>query len=139
MGKKSREKKHNELPFVSVCTPTFNRRPFIPYMIKCFEHQDYPKDRIEWIIIDDGTDKIGDLVQHIPQVKYFAYNEKMLLGKKRNVMHDKTRGDIIVYMDDDDYYPPERICGRKTLLEKLYHSICSTGFLKNHLSIFARP
>ena len=97
------------LPFVSVCTPTFNRRPFIPYMIKCFEHQDYPKDRIEWIIIDDGTDKIGDLVQHIPQVKYFAYNEKMLLGKKRNVMHDKTRGDIIVYMDDDDYYPPERI------------------------------
>ena len=22
------------LPFVSVCTPTFNRRPFIPYMIK---------------------------------------------------------------------------------------------------------
>lgn len=97
------------LPFVSVCTPTFNRRPFIPYMIKCFEHQDYPKDRIEWIIIDDGTDKIGDLVQHIPQVKYFAYNEKMLLGKKRNVMHDKTCGDIIVYMDDDDYYPPERI------------------------------
>jgi hypothetical protein len=24
-------------------------------------------------------------------------------------MHKKTRGSIIVYMDDDDYYPPERI------------------------------
>ena len=53
------------LPFVSICTPTFNRRPFIPFMIKCFEHQTYPKDRIEWIIIDDGTDPIEDLVKDI--------------------------------------------------------------------------
>lgn len=107
MGKKS--KKPSVLPFVSLCTPTFNRRPFIPFMIKCFEHQTYPKDRIEWIIIDDGTDPIEDLVKDIPQVKYFYYEEKMLLGKKRNLMHTKCSGDIIVYMDDDDYYPPERI------------------------------
>ena len=97
------------LPFVSLCTPTFNRRPFIPYLIKCFEHQTYPKDRIEWIIIDDGTDPIGDLVKHIPQVKYFYFEKRMLLGKKRNLMHTKCSGDIIIYMDDDDYYPPERI------------------------------
>jgi glycosyltransferase involved in cell wall biosynthesis len=78
-------------------------------MVKCFEHQTYPKDRIEWIIIDDGTDPIEDLIKHIPQVKYFYYEEKMLLGKKRNLMHSKCSGDIIVYMDDDDYYPPSRI------------------------------
>jgi glycosyltransferase involved in cell wall biosynthesis len=107
MGKKKQSKK--SLPFVSLCTPTFNRRPFIPFMIKCFEHQTYPKDRIEWIIIDDGTDPIGDLVKDIPQVKYFYYEEKMVLGKKRNLMHTKCSGDIIIYMDDDDYYPPERI------------------------------
>jgi glycosyltransferase involved in cell wall biosynthesis len=115
----------NKLPFVSICTPTFNRRPFIPYMIKCFEHQDYPKDRIEWIIIDDGTDKIGDLVKHIPQVKYFSYNEKMLLGKKRNLMHDKTIGDIIVYMDDDDYYPPQRISHAVDMLMKTPQALCA--------------
>ena len=113
------------LPFVSICTPTFNRRPFIPYMIKCFEHQDYPKDRIEWIIIDDGTDKIGDLVQHIPQVKYYAYDEKMLLGKKRNIMHSKTRGDIIVYMDDDDYYPPDRVSHAVNKLSKTPSALCA--------------
>ena len=96
-------------PLVSICTPTFNRRPFIPYMIKCFEQQTYPKDRIEWIIIDDGTDPIKDLVVNIPQVKYYYYQEKMLLGKKRNLMHKKCSGDIIIYMDDDDYYPPERV------------------------------
>ena len=97
------------LPLVSICTPTFNRRPFIPFIKKCIELQTYPKSRIEWIIIDDGTDPIGDLVADIEYVKYFYYPEKMLLGKKRNLMHKKCSGDIIVYMDDDDYYPKNRV------------------------------
>ena len=100
---------HNRKPFVSVCTPTFNRRPFIPYMIKCFDNQDYPKDLMEWIVVDDGTDKIDDLIKYHPNVKYFPIEEKMPLGKKRNLMHDKCKGDIIVYMDDDDYYPSMRV------------------------------
>ena len=114
-GKKSqnvatnRQQHPSGLPFVSVCTPTFNRRPFILHMIKCFQSQDYPKELLEWIIIDDGTDKIGDLVKDIPEVKYFSYNKKMVLGEKRNLMHKKATGDILVYMDDDDFYPPERI------------------------------
>lgn len=113
MGKKKPKNKKNsdnsKYPFVSVCTPTFNRRPFITHMVKCFENQDYPKNRMEWIIIDDGTDKIGELVSHIPQVKYFSYDEKMPLGEKRNLMHVKSKGDILVYMDDDDFYPPDRV------------------------------
>lgn len=98
-------------PFVSVCTPTFNRRPFIPYMFDCFRNQDYPKDRMEWIIVDDGTDPIKDLVDsaNIPQIKYFRPPKRMNLGEKRNYMHKQTKGSIIVYMDDDDYYPPERV------------------------------
>ena len=98
-------------PTVSVCTPTFNRRPFINIMFECFKNQTYPKDKIEWIIVDDGTDKIKDLVEKsgIPQIKYYDLDTKITLGAKRNLMHEKTTGDIIVYMDDDDYYPPERI------------------------------
>ena len=102
-------KKNTNLPFVSVCTPTFNRRPFYDMLIKCFFSQTYPIERIEWIIIDDGTDKIEDLVKDIPQVKYYKYEERLKLGKKRNIMHEKSKGDIIIYMDDDDFYPPERI------------------------------
>ena len=105
----NKKNKKKELPFVSICTPTFNRRPFWDMTIKCFNHQTYPKEKLEWIIIDDGTDKIKDLVEDIPNVKYFEYNEKMPLGKKRNLMHEKSKGDIIVYMDDDDYYPEERV------------------------------
>ena len=98
-------------PIVSVCTPTFNRRPFIPTMFECFRNQTYPKDRIEWIIVDDGTDRIKDLVESsgITQIKYFELPKKVSLGEKRNYMHSKASGSIIVYMDDDDYYPPERI------------------------------
>ena len=98
-------------PFVSVCTPTFNRRPFIPTMLACFKNQDYPKDRMEWIIVDDGTDNIGDLIldAKVPQIKYFRLEKKMSLGEKRNYMHQQAKGSIIVYMDDDDYYPPERV------------------------------
>ena len=112
-------------PFVSVCTPTFNRRPFIPYMIKCFEHQNYPRDRMEWIIIDDGTDKIGDLVAHLPYVKYFAVEKQLMLGAKRNMLHDKSRGDILVYMDDDDYYPPDRVSHAVFMLQTNPTALCA--------------
>jgi glycosyltransferase involved in cell wall biosynthesis len=117
--------KAKKYPFVSVCTPTFNRRPFIPFIIKCFENQTYPKDKIEWIIIDDGTDKIEDLVSHLPQVKYFKFDEKMTLGKKRNISNEKAKGEIIVYMDDDDYYPPERISHAVERLKKSPKALCA--------------
>lgn len=119
MGKKSTKKSASNsnstsndddlLPFVSICTPTYNRRPFWPMAIQCFKDYDYPKDRMEWIIVDDGSDPIEDLVKDIPQVKYFREEDQMVLGRKRNYMHEKAKGDIIVYQDDDDYYPPDRI------------------------------
>jgi hypothetical protein len=112
-------------PFVSICTPTFNRRPFINAIIKCFEHQTYPKDKMEWIIVDDGTDKIEDLVSHIPQVKYFKFDTKMTLGKKRNLAHQKCSGEVIVYMDDDDYYPPERVSHAVEMLRNNPKALCA--------------
>lgn len=125
MGKKPKKPTHLIKPLVSICTPTFNRRPFIKTLIKCFEHQTYPKDKMEWIIIDDGTDKIEDLVKDIPQVKYYKYEEQMVLGKKRNIMHEKCSGDIIVYMDDDDYYPPERVSHSVEMLLSHPKALCA--------------
>jgi len=110
MGKKKTTKVQ---PFVSIITPTFNRRPFIPTMIECYKNQTYPKNRMEWIIVDDGSDKIEDLIrkENFPedQVKYISLPQKVNLGKKRNICHQHSKGSILVYMDDDDYYPPERV------------------------------
>lgn len=114
-------------PFVSVCTPTFNRRPFIPMMLDCFRNQTYPKDRMEWIIVDDGTDKVHDLIEGsgIKQIRYFSCDEKMSLGKKRNYMHSFVKGTIIVYMDDDDYYPPERVSHAVEKLTENRQAMCA--------------
>jgi glycosyltransferase involved in cell wall biosynthesis len=119
------QQKNLDKPLVSVCTPTFNRRPFIAAMMECFNHQTYPRDRMEWIIVDDGTDPVGDLVSHHPCVKYYRLADKISLGKKRNLMHEKARGEIIVYMDDDDYYPPERVSHAVETL--LHHRKRRTG------------
>jgi glycosyltransferase involved in cell wall biosynthesis len=118
-----KKNKNISLPRVSICTPTYNRRPFIKALINNVFSQKYPKELIEWVIVDDGTDKIGDLVSHIPFVNYISLNERMPLGKKRNFMHEQCKfkedNDIIVYMDDDDYYPPFRVSHS---VDKLIHS-----------------
>jgi glycosyltransferase involved in cell wall biosynthesis len=80
---------------------------------------------MEWIIVDDGTDKIEDLVSDHPLVSYFKFDKKLTLGKKRNVMHKKARGSIIVYMDDDDYYPPERVSHAVETLIKNPTALCA--------------
>jgi glycosyltransferase involved in cell wall biosynthesis len=114
-------KKFIGYPNVSICTPTFNRRPFFKGLIDCVRAQDYPDYKMEWVIVDDGTDSVKDIFEDKTfiesmgnmKIRYFYEPEKMDLGKKRNYMHDKCEfkndDDIIVYMDDDDYYPPERV------------------------------
>ena len=125
VNEKSTPEYLKKYPFVSVCTPTFNRRPFIHAMITCFNEQDYPQDRMEWIIIDDGTDPVEDLVASHPRVKYFKYDTKMTLGKKRNLLHEKSRGEILVYMDDDDYYPPKRVSHAVEMLVSHPDALCA--------------
>lgn len=112
--------KRENLPIVSLCTPTFNRRPFIKQCIQNILNQTYPLEKIEWIIIDDGTDKVGDLFKDVSlvDIKYISYDEKMNLGKKRNLLHKESKGDILIYIDDDDYYPPERVMHSVTELLK---------------------
>lgn len=98
---------------VSVVTPTYNRRAFIPALIEIYRNQTYPKERMEWIILDDGQDRVEDLFieasKTIPNIRYVYKDEKMRIGAKRNEMNRMAQGNIIVAMDDDDYYPAERV------------------------------
>lgn len=103
----------NNFPTVTVCTPTYNRFPFIPTLLEMFRNQDYPKSRLQWVIVDDGNYKIRNILQSapdlLPNIKYISLEKKLSLGAKRNLMHKHADGDILVYMDDDDYYPPDRV------------------------------
>jgi len=102
---------HIMKPFVSVVTPTYNRRRFLPSLIECYKSQTYPHDRMEWIIFDDGEDCVKDVFDSlkIPGLRYIRHDSKMLIGGKRNILNKEAKGDIIVAMDDDDYYSPERV------------------------------
>lgn len=100
-------------PFVSVLTPTYNRSRFFPSLIQVYKAQTYPKDRMEWIVLDDGQEDLAPILEKhakdIPNLRYIRLPEKLNIGAKRNRLNQEARGEILVAMDDDDYYFPERV------------------------------
>ena len=97
-------------PFVSVVTPTYNRRDFLPILIHLYQVQTYPTELRELIIMDDSTTSNEDLIpKDDKSIKYIYLSEKITLGEKRNRLNNATTGDIIICFDDDDYHFPERI------------------------------
>jgi len=110
------------LPLVSIVTPTYNRRRFIPSLIKMVQQQTYPRDCLEWVIYDDGQEPIGDLLESakdsLPKLNYIFSDEKMTIGEKRNRLNKEAKGDILIAMDDDDFYFPERVSAAVTALLK---------------------
>jgi glycosyltransferase involved in cell wall biosynthesis len=95
------------LPLVSCIMPTFNRRAFIPLALKSFLSQDYPNK--ELIVVDDGDDKIGALVEGLPGVSYVPLSYRASIGSKRNLACEMAHGEIIAHWDDDDWYGPSRL------------------------------
>ena len=101
------------IPFVSIVTPTYNRRRFIPSLIKMIQTQTYPRDRMEWVVYDDGQEEVRDLFEQarsdLPTLNFIWSEDKMTLGEKRNRLNQEAKGEIIVAMDDDDFYFPTRV------------------------------
>lgn len=113
-------------PFVTIVTPTYNRRRFLPSLIQMVEHQDYKASRMEWIVLDDGQDKVKDLFdeasKRIPNLRYIALDDKLTIGAKRNRLNQEAKGSLIVAMDDDDYYPPCRVSAVVNLFKQKHNA-----------------
>jgi glycosyltransferase involved in cell wall biosynthesis len=99
------------MTFVSVITSTFDRLRFIPRLIEMYVNQTWPKDQMEWIILDDGAPGAETLFKNAsaPNIRYISLDKKRMMGEKLNLIKKEARGDIIVVFDDDDYYPPSRV------------------------------
>ena len=95
-------------PLVSILTPTYNRRFFIPQFLKIVRNQVY-NGPIEILVADDGTDPIHDLIKNDSAFRYIRFNEKKPLGYKRNILASEAKGEILIHFDDDDYYPHSRV------------------------------
>lgn len=94
-------------PLVSCIMPTYNRREFVPLAIQYFLRQDYAER--ELIIVDDGTDRIEDLLPNDKCIRYYRLSDKITLGAKLNLACEYARGTIIAHWDDDDWYATRRL------------------------------
>jgi ADP-heptose:LPS heptosyltransferase len=105
--------------------PTFNRRRFAGIAIRCFLEQDHPER--ELVIIDDGTDPIGDMIPGDSRIRYTRLDARMLLGAKRNLACEQARGALIVHWDDDDWSAPWRLRYQSEQMAASGADICGLG------------
>lgn len=117
-------------PLVSCIMPTFNRRAFIPDALRHFFAQDYPN--LELIVVDDGTDPIGDLLPGDPRIVYVRLAERKSVGAKRNLACERARGTFIVHWDDDDWYPPSRVRVQIDALRQRGGDVCGSSVVYYH-------
>jgi glycosyltransferase involved in cell wall biosynthesis len=77
---------------------------------------------MEWIILDDGQETVEDLFtevkQRLPNIRYMYLEDKLLIGGKRNILNQEAKGEIIVAMDDDDFYFPCRVSAAVAAFKK---------------------
>jgi glycosyltransferase involved in cell wall biosynthesis len=114
-------------PVVSILTPTYNRREFLPGLIQMIRHQTYDLKKCEWIVLDDSPESNEDLFEDIAKLTTVRYchhgGEKLVLGAKRNMLIDLARGEYMVWIDDDDFQMPGRISHSITMLDKFRQDV----------------
>ena len=117
-GKKSRAfakkylSEYNSLPHVSVVIPVYNQTPSLKNVLRFFNHQNYPCQRFEVIVVDDGSTEA--VYQTIDSS---AYNFKLVIERTinkgrasaRNTGVSLAKGEIIVFCDADRIPGPQFI------------------------------
>ena len=124
------ELKDDDLPLITLLTPTTNRRAFFSFCVRNFYMLQYPSDKLRWVIADDSDDsqKVADLIPgDDPRIKYINCKidsgQYLPLTKKLNlcVAYAELQTEYFLVFSDDCYYPPHSVLSRvKTLLEYKY-------------------
>ena len=133
------EREAKDLPCVSIVTPTYNRRDYFYNAIENFHSQTYPKEKLEWVIIDDGEDYIEDLIpKDDKRINYIKLKEKIILGHKRNMLVKNAKHKYIVHMDDDDIHFPNSVENRIRFLlaNKQYNCIGSQDMVMYFIKLY---
>ena len=101
--KKNLKKK---IPLITIVTVCLNSQKNIQKCLKSVATQNYPKNKIEHIVIDGGsTDKtIKILKKNSKNIKYWHSKKDKGLYDAMNIGISKARGDIIGILNSDDYF-----------------------------------
>ena len=121
-----------ECPKISIITLLHNRRKFVDLALHNLLITDYPKDKIEWVVVEDSdkteeqaSDKVMKFARdglgsegHGISVSYIPLQKVVSIGEKRNLACKRAEHDICLMMDDDDHYPPTSFRRRVAWLVK---------------------
>lgn len=117
----------DDCPPITIVTLLYNRRKFFDLACHNIMLSDYPKEKIEWIIVEDSDDPNEDASDRVIQVglksaplqlAYVPLKKKTPIGEKRNLGIERAKHDIILFMDDDDHYPETSLRRRVAWLTK---------------------
>jgi glycosyltransferase involved in cell wall biosynthesis len=97
-------------PKVTVLIDTYNYGHFIEEAIDSVLSQEFPKERMEILVVDDGsTDDTADRVKKYgSKIQYFR-KENGGQASAFNFGFSHSRGDIICFLDADDYWLPNKL------------------------------
>jgi len=105
---------------VSVLTPTYNRRMYIPMLIQCYKNQTYPKELMEWVVVDDPTDTIKFVKLFVLKGKIEARSVSVSKDADFSDIEKNTNGQRFIFAS----------IAFSTLCIKLSHNITSSSISK---------
>jgi glycosyltransferase involved in cell wall biosynthesis len=121
------------VPKVSIIIPAFNASPFICQAIASVLTQTYTD--YELIVVDDGsTDDTASLVMRYAGRLRYVYQRNQGLSSARNTGIVKAEGDLLAFLDADDYWAREKLGHQVALLD----SSPETGVVYTALKVVDR-
>lgn len=91
----------DELPLVTVITPTYNRAGFLDETIRSVLAQDYP--RVEYIVLDDGSsDNTQDVLRRYDGRLHWETHPNMGETRTVNKGFQMAKGEIVCVVNSDD-------------------------------------
>lgn len=131
----------SKLPCVSVCTITRNHRSVFPFVVNSLAQQSYPLDKIEWVILQNGSEEIQDLIpKHLKKslknihIETIPEDHGLSIPELRNKVIEHSTEPFIAFMDDDDIYFHTSLLARiKTLIKYNLDCVGCTEIGSYHL------
>jgi glycosyltransferase involved in cell wall biosynthesis len=113
---------NGDLPFVSIIIPCRNEDRFIGMCLNSILANNYPKDRLEVLVVDgmseDGTRAIVKGYARRYALIRLLDNPKKITPAALNIGIANAKGEIIMRMDAHNVYPADYISGLVSWLEK---------------------
>jgi len=101
---------YKEKPLVTALIDTYNYGHFVEEAIESVLAQDYPSDRVEVLVVDDGsTDDTAERVKKYETRIQYLPKPNGGQGSAFNFGFERAQGDIIAFLDADDYWLPQKL------------------------------